>query len=165
VNYSQEDEIRGMDIHLGIEGTNSNGHGEGRDENMNMVETIKNLQKDIQSHKADNERIMRAKEKKEDFNMKLMQSLNKIEKKLDKESGSSKSGSHGSPDGKIRARSVSRHHHHSPRHSNKSAHSSSSPSSVRKHKGSGVDELRGEMNKIKPPTFDGEHKKDEDAET
>jgi hypothetical protein len=28
-----------------------------------------------------------------------------------------------------------------------------------------VDELQGEMNKIKPPTFDGEHKKDEDAET
>jgi N-glycosylase/DNA lyase len=28
-----------------------------------------------------------------------------------------------------------------------------------------VDELHGEMNKIKPPTFDGEHKKDEDAET
>jgi hypothetical protein len=41
--YIQEDEIRGMDVHLGIEGTNSNGHGEGRDENMNMVETIKNL--------------------------------------------------------------------------------------------------------------------------
>jgi hypothetical protein len=28
-----------------------------------------------------------------------------------------------------------------------------------------VDELRGEMNKIKPPTFDGEQNKDEDAET
>jgi hypothetical protein len=28
-----------------------------------------------------------------------------------------------------------------------------------------VDELRGEMNKIKPHTFDSEHKKDEDAET
>ena len=41
--YSQEDEIIGIDVHLGIEGTNSNGHGEGRDENMNMVETIKNL--------------------------------------------------------------------------------------------------------------------------
>jgi hypothetical protein len=41
-----------------------------------------------------------------------------------------------------------------------------SPSPVRKHKKrSGVDELQGEMNKIKPPTFDGEHKKDEDAET
>jgi hypothetical protein len=26
--YIQEDEIRGMDVHLGIEGTNSNGHEE-----------------------------------------------------------------------------------------------------------------------------------------
>jgi hypothetical protein len=68
-------------------------------------------------------------------------------------------------DEKRRARSVSRHHHHSPRHSNKRAGNNSSPSPVRRHKRSGVDELRGEMNKIKPPTFDGEHKKDEDAET
>jgi hypothetical protein len=45
-----------------IQGTNSNGHGEGRDENMNMVETIRILQKDVQSHKVDNERLMRAKE-------------------------------------------------------------------------------------------------------
>jgi hypothetical protein len=28
-----------------------------------------------------------------------------------------------------------------------------------------VDELQGEMNKIKTPTFDSEQKKDEDAET
>jgi hypothetical protein len=47
---------------LGIEGTNSNGHGEGRDEDMNMVETIRNLQKDVQSHKDNNERLMRDKE-------------------------------------------------------------------------------------------------------
>jgi hypothetical protein len=32
-----------MYVHLGIAGTNSNGHGEGRDENMNMVETIKKI--------------------------------------------------------------------------------------------------------------------------
>jgi hypothetical protein len=97
--------------------------------------------------------------------MKLIQILNRIEKKLDKESGSRKSGSHGPPDEKTRVISVSRHYHHSPRNSNKISHSSSSPSPVRKNKRSGVDELRGEMNKIKPPTFDGEHKKDEDAET
>jgi hypothetical protein len=28
-----------------------------------------------------------------------------------------------------------------------------------------MDELQGEMNNIKPPTFDGENKKDKDAET
>ena len=51
-----------MYVHLDIEGRNSNGHGEGSDEIMNMVEAIKNLQKDVQSHKADNERLMKDKE-------------------------------------------------------------------------------------------------------
>jgi hypothetical protein len=64
-DYIQEDEIRGMDAHMGIEGTNSNGHGEGKDANMNMVETIKNLQKNFQHHKVDNERLMKSKEKHE----------------------------------------------------------------------------------------------------
>jgi hypothetical protein len=62
-DYSQQNESRGVDVHLGMEGTNSNGHGEERNEDMNMVETIKNLKKDVQSHKYDNERIMKAKEK------------------------------------------------------------------------------------------------------
>jgi hypothetical protein len=61
-NYSHPEKSRGMDVHLGMEGTNSNGHGEERNEDMNMVETIKNLQKDIQRHKVDNERLMKAKE-------------------------------------------------------------------------------------------------------
>jgi hypothetical protein len=100
-----------------------------------------------------------------DFNMKLMQILNTIEKKLNKESGSNKSGSHSSPYEKRRTRSVSRHHHHSSRNSNKRSQKILSPSPIRKNNKSGVDELRGEMNKIKPPTFDGEHTKDEDVET
>ena len=60
-----------MDVHLGIEGTNSNGHGDERNENMNMEETIKNLQKDIQSHKDDNERLMKAREQQYESNIKL----------------------------------------------------------------------------------------------
>ena len=102
---------------------------------------------------------MKAKEQWDDFNMKLLEGLNKMEKKLDKESGSSKSGSHKTSDEKRKARSVSRHHHHSQRNSNKRAVSSSSPSPVRRHNKSRVDELWGDMKKIKPPTFDGEHKR------
>jgi hypothetical protein len=41
--YSPKDDIRGMDVHLGMEGTNSNGHREENDENLNMAETIRNL--------------------------------------------------------------------------------------------------------------------------
>jgi hypothetical protein len=97
-DYNHEDEIRGMYVNMGNEGTNSNGHGEGKEESMNLVETIKSLQKDVQSYKDDNERLMKAKEKQEDFNIKLMHSLDTIEKKMDKENDSSKPGSHGSHD-------------------------------------------------------------------
>jgi hypothetical protein len=52
------------------------------------------------------------------------------------------------------------------KHSFRKVHSISSPYPIRKHKRrSRVDELQGEMNKIKPPTFDGEKKKDEEEET
>jgi hypothetical protein len=107
---------------------------------------------------------MRDKEKKGDFNMKLMWSLERIENKFHKESGSNKLGSHRTPDEEIRGRSGSEHHQHSRRNSKRRPHNSSSPSHTRKHIRYEVDELKGEMNKIKRPTFDGEHKKDEDAE-
>ena len=85
---------------------------------------------------------------------------------MDKENDSSKAGSHRSHDERRRIRNVGRHHHHSPRNSTRREHNRSSPYPIKKHKRRfGVDELEGEMNKIKPPTFDGEHKKDEDVET
>jgi hypothetical protein len=97
--------------------------------------------------------------------MKLLEGLNRIEKKLVKESNSSRSESHKSSEEKREVESASRHHHHPHRHSHKRAGNNSSLSPVRRYKRSGVDELRGEMNKIKPPTFDGKHNKDEDVET
>ena len=86
---------------------------------------------------------MKAKKQQEDFNMKLMKILEKIEKKLDKESGSSKSGSHKTLEGKGRSRSDRSHHHHSQRHSNKRAQKNSSTSLINKHRRSRVDELKG----------------------
>jgi hypothetical protein len=47
-----------MDVHMGNECTYSNGLGEGNEENMNMVEIIKKFQKDVQSKKDDNERLI-----------------------------------------------------------------------------------------------------------
>jgi hypothetical protein len=60
--YNQDDEIRGMYVNMCNEGTNSNGHGEGKEERMNLVETIKILQTKVQSFKDDNERLMKSKE-------------------------------------------------------------------------------------------------------
>ena len=133
---------------------------------MNLVETIKSFQKDVQSYKDDNNRLMKAKEEQDGFNIKLLQRLDETEKNMDKEIESNKSGGHTSHDKGRKSRSTNIHLHHSPRHSTRRARSISSPSHVGKHKNkSGVDELQGEMNKINPPTFYGEHKKDGDVET
>jgi hypothetical protein len=87
--------------------------------------------------------------------------LERIERKLDKESDSIKSRSHRSLDEKRKSRSDGRHHHHSQGHSKRRAHSSSIPSPTKKHRRSEVDELKGEMKKIKLPTFDEELNKEE----
>jgi hypothetical protein len=50
-----------MDVHLGVEGPNSNGHGEEMDKDMGLMKIIKNLQKDVQIHQADNERLKKSK--------------------------------------------------------------------------------------------------------
>ena len=60
---------------------------------------------------------------------------------------------------------MGRQNHHSQVHSKRRTPSSSIPSPTRKHKRSEVDELKGDMNKIKPPTFDGEHQEEEYDET
>jgi hypothetical protein len=95
----------------------------------------------------------------------MLKSLERIERNLEKGSGSSKTESRRTPEKRRRSMSGRKHHRRSLKNSSREAHSSSSPSPTRKHRTSGRDELKREMNKIKPPTFDGEHKKEEDVET
>ena len=59
---SLENEAKGMDVHLGVEGSNSNGHGEEIDKEGNMMKIIEILQKDAQTHREDNKNLMKAKE-------------------------------------------------------------------------------------------------------
>jgi hypothetical protein len=80
---------------------------------------------------------------------------------MDKNSYSRKTKEHKSRDIRSESRSDNRQHHHLPKNSTRRVRSISSSSPIMKHKKKyGVDELQGEMSKIKPPTFDGEHNKD-----
>jgi Mn-containing catalase len=108
---------------------------------------------------------MRVRDQQGEFNLNMLKSLERIERKLEKESDTSKIGSCRNPERKIRSRSVSRRHRRSPKNSSKETHGTSNPSPTRKHRRSIVDELKGEMNKIKPPMFDEEHQKEEDVDT
>jgi hypothetical protein len=162
---SSENEREARDVNLGVERSNSNGHERELYKEGHMMKIIERLQKDAQACRVDSRNIMRVRDWQGEFNLKMLKSLKIIERKLEKESDTNKTGSHRTLERKRRLRSGSRHRCSSPKHSDKESNNSSSPSPTRKHRRYGVDELNGEMNKIKPPTFDGEHKKEEDAET
>jgi hypothetical protein len=49
-DFSSKDEEKGMDNHLGVEGSNSNGHGEELDKEGHMMKIIEQLQKYAQIH-------------------------------------------------------------------------------------------------------------------
>jgi hypothetical protein len=149
-----------MDVHLGVEGSNSNGNEKEIDKEVNSRKIITKLHKYTHTHREDSKKLRKTQDKQGEFNTKLLNNLERIEKKLYKESDLSRTGSHRNSEGRI-SRSAGRHHHHS----QSSSHSSSSPSPTRKYMKSGVDELKGEMNKINSPMFDGEQMKEEDAET
>ena len=59
---SSENEAKGMDVHLGVERSNSNGHGEEIDKEGHMMKIIKRLQKDVQHHRVDNRKLMKARD-------------------------------------------------------------------------------------------------------
>jgi hypothetical protein len=82
--FRHDDEFIDLYIGLGGDGTKS------KEESINLVKTTKGLQKYVQSYKANNKRLMRAKEKHDDFHVKLMQILEKLEKKMDKDTESSR---------------------------------------------------------------------------
>jgi uncharacterized protein (UPF0264 family) len=71
--YSLDDDFGDLYVFLGVYGTKS------KEECINLVETIKGLQKNVKSYKDDNERLTKVKEYKDDFNITLMQSLDIIE--------------------------------------------------------------------------------------
>jgi len=83
--YNYEYEVKVFGMGMDVAGIESNGHEEGKEESMNLVETIKSLQRDVQSYTADNENLMKYKENKYVFNIKLLHILDIIEKKMDKE--------------------------------------------------------------------------------
>jgi hypothetical protein len=54
-SYSHEDEIRGLHVSMGNAETESNGH-RSKVEPVELVETMRSLQKEVQSYRVDNER-------------------------------------------------------------------------------------------------------------
>jgi hypothetical protein len=94
---SSEKEREGMDVHLEFEGSNSNGLRKEMDKEGNMMKIVEKLQKDAQTHRTDSRNLRKIWDKQGEFNLKLLKSLERIEKKLEKEGDSRRTGSCWSP--------------------------------------------------------------------
>jgi hypothetical protein len=81
-----EDEREGRDVNLGVEGSNSNGHGRELDKEGHIMKIIEGLQRDAQARRADSRKLMKVRDRQGEFNLKMLKSLERIEKKLEKES-------------------------------------------------------------------------------
>jgi hypothetical protein len=136
---------------------------------------MRSLQREVQSYRDDNENIMKAQEE-------ILQSLNMLQRQANKDSGTkqetsarqvttSRSHSRRDEHGNDRKSRSMRRHHHSPEKSTRRAHASSGPGSNpsvspmrRQRRRPEGDILQGELRKIKPPNFNGEHRKGEEVE-
>jgi hypothetical protein len=128
-----EDNRVGRDVNPGVEGTNSNGHRKEMDKEEHMMQLIERLQKYAQARLADSRNLMKIRDRQGEFNLKMLKSLERIEKKLEKGSDTSRSISVRNPERRRRSRSGNRHYLLSPKHFGKETHSSSSPTPTRKH--------------------------------
>jgi hypothetical protein len=58
-----EDEQEGKDVNLGVEGSNSNGHGKEMDKEGHMMKIIEGLQRDAQARLADSRKLMKIRDR------------------------------------------------------------------------------------------------------
>ena len=79
-----EDEQEGKDVSLGIEGSNSNGHGKEKDKEGHIMKIIEGLQREAKAHRVDRRKLMKVRDRQGALNLKLLKSLERIEKKLEK---------------------------------------------------------------------------------
>jgi hypothetical protein len=116
IAFEIEDEREGNDVNLGVEGKKSIGHGKEIYKEGRMMKLIEKLQKDAQARRADSRKLMKIRYWQGEFNLKMLKSLERIEKKLEKESDTSRSGSVKTPESRRRLRTGIRHYRLSPNH-------------------------------------------------
>jgi hypothetical protein len=75
ITSETEDEREGKDVNLGVEGTNSNGHGKEIDKEGCMMKLIEKFQKDAQVRRADSRKLMKVRDRQGEFNLKMLKSL------------------------------------------------------------------------------------------
>jgi hypothetical protein len=57
-----EDEQEGKDVNLGVEGSNSNGHGKEKDKEGHIMKILEGLQREAKARRDDNRKLMKVRD-------------------------------------------------------------------------------------------------------
>jgi hypothetical protein len=79
-----EDEQEGKDVNLGVEGSNSNGHGKEKDKEENIMKILEGLQREAKACQDDSRKLMKVRDQQGALNLKFLKSLERVEKKIEK---------------------------------------------------------------------------------
>jgi hypothetical protein len=61
-----EDEREGKDVNLGVEGSNSNGHGKEKDKEGHIMKIIERLQREAKARRDDSRKLMKVRDRQGD---------------------------------------------------------------------------------------------------
>jgi hypothetical protein len=62
ITPEMEDEQEGKDVNLGVEGSNSNGHGKEKDKEGHIMKILEGLQREAKKRRADSRKLMKVKD-------------------------------------------------------------------------------------------------------
>ena len=96
ITPEKEDERKGKDVNLGVEGSNSNGQGKEIDKEGHIMKILEGLQREAKARRDDSRKLMKVRDRQGKLNLRFMQSLERIEKKLEKGRDSSTTDSQNS---------------------------------------------------------------------
>jgi hypothetical protein len=107
INPEIEDEQEGNDVNLGVEGSNSNGHGKEKDKEEHIMKILEGLQREAKARRDDSQKLMKVRDRQGALKLKFLKSLEGIEKKLEKGRDSSMTESRKTHGRRSRSRSGS----------------------------------------------------------
>jgi hypothetical protein len=72
-----EDEQEGKDVNLGVEGSNSNGHGKEMDKEGHMMKIIEGLQREAKERRDDSRKLMKVRDRQGCIKLKIFEESGK----------------------------------------------------------------------------------------
>ena len=75
IAFETGDELEGKDVNMGVEGSNSNGHGKEKDKEGHIMKIIEGLQREAKARWADSQNLMKVRDRQGELKLNFFEEL------------------------------------------------------------------------------------------